>query len=974
MDQTRTKRMMDTALIATLALSGLGASIPTARGDEVPNLTISAAKENNAYGPFSVFRSEGTPSDNSDENLSNEGVAMPSEEGPSNLQNNSEEGEETDGSSAVIVGSTIRVFTIGQLKQALADSTYKEIVLTDNIQSISEDLTIDRDVVLNLNKNMLMFDKGGALSVTGGNVEVRNGSIYSYETEYTRAAIIQTGGVLTLAGGLNINPSYINGVVTQGNASLIINDAEITCHSEKHAAINAQGSSSVVAERVKLNTFSNATAVLESSDADVTLKLGTYYSTGDIVVSPYVAEGYTLVNDGSNFTYSKGDINGSLANISVSPDTYTYDGTSKEPTVTVTFDGKDVTNECFITYEDNREPGTASVKVKARATSDTITAEASRSFTIESTDPSPDPDPDPDPEPDSEPEPEPDPGTATLQAKVRTLAQLKSALENSTIKEIVLEDNIESIPSDLVINRSIILNLNKKILSFTSNGGEIHVAANNVEIRNGYIICHSGDDEDAAIVVESGNLTLGENLDVDAKNTNTVLTRGKSTLTIDGAALTCRSERHSLIKAEDTSTVDGKKLKLLVYNNSTAVTKEPNSKVSFKLGSYYTDNEKQISPYLASGYKMSSYVSGLYQSRANIDTSVVSISLDSDTYTYDGKSKEPEVKVTLDGEDVTNECFITYENNIDPGTATVKITAMATSDNIMGETTRKFTINPGTIDGSNADISLATTSYTYNGSKHEPHVTVKVNGSTVLSTNYTVTYSNNIDAGTATATVTFKSDSGYTGTVSENFTINQKEATVTPNSKSKRAGESDPELTATVTGTVGSDKLSYKLSRNSGESTGTYTITASGSSSQGNYKVTFKTGTFTITGSNSTNSTTTTSSTSSSNKSNGNTTTSSTNTTKNNSSTPTSNTSTSASAASTGSDRATNSTGATSSTGTTGTTGAATATKAASTGTAAPVAKTPATADPSFVGFGTLVSSAFAALGIGLGTKRRSKE
>ena len=664
MDQTRTKRMMDTALIATLALSGLGASIPTARGDEVSNLTISAAKENNAYGPFSVFRSEGTPSDNSDENLSNEGVAMPSEEGPSNLQNNSEEGEENDDSLVVFASSSVTVGTAKELKAALASESVNEIVLSSDIQSIKDQLVIDRDVVLNLNKKLLTFTDGGVLLVSNGNVEVRNGSLYTHTTTDTGGAIVQTGGTLTLASGLNVYSYYVNGIVTQEEAKLIIDDAEITCNSERHAAINAQDKSSVVGEKVALTAFKNAKAILKSENADVVLKIGKYYTTGEIVVSPYLASGYKLVSDGGNFSYSKGDLTGKLTEITVDPEVVIYDGKYKEPTVTVTFDGKDVTKECFITYENNR----------------------------------------------------------------------------------------------------------------------------------------------------------------------------------------------------------------------------------------------------------------------------------------------------------------------DAGPATVKIAAMATSDKITGETTRDFKIEQGTIDGSNADISLATTSYTYNGSKHEPYVTVKVNGSTVLSTNYTVTYSNNINAGTATATVTFKSDSGYTGTVSKDFTIGQKEATVTPNSKSKRAGESDPELTATVTGTVGSDKLSYKLSRNSGESTGTYTITASGSSSQGNYKVTFKTGTFTITGSNSTNSTTTTSSTSSSNKSNGNTTTSSTNTTKSNSSTPTSNTSTSASAASTGSDRATNSTGATSSTGTTGTTGAATATRAASTGTTVPVAKTPATADPSFVGFGTLVSGALAALGIGLGTKRRTKE
>ena len=70
------------------------------------------------------------------------------------------------------------------------------------------------------------------------------------------------------------------------------------------------------------------------------------------------------------------------------------------------------------------------------------------------------------------------------------------------------------------------------------------------------------------------------------------------------------------------------------------------------------------------------------------------------------------------------------------------------------------------------EIFLSTTSYTYNGKAKRPSVTVK-NGSTALTlgTDYTVEYSDNIDAGTATVTIT--GIGNYTGTVSKTFTINQ---------------------------------------------------------------------------------------------------------------------------------------------------------------------------------------------------------
>lgn len=70
--------------------------------------------------------------------------------------------------------------------------------------------------------------------------------------------------------------------------------------------------------------------------------------------------------------------------------------------------------------------------------------------------------------------------------------------------------------------------------------------------------------------------------------------------------------------------------------------------------------------------------------------------------------------------------------------------------------------------------------------------------------------------------------------------------TVTADDKSKIPGFADPTLTATATGLIGSDTVSYSLSRAAGEAIGTYAITASGAAVQGNYAVTYMPGTFTI--------------------------------------------------------------------------------------------------------------------------------
>ena len=89
----------------------------------------------------------------------------------------------------------------------------------------------------------------------------------------------------------------------------------------------------------------------------------------------------------------------------------------------------------------------------------------------------------------------------------------------------------------------------------------------------------------------------------------------------------------------------------------------------------------------------------------------------------------------------------------------------------------------------------------------------------------------------------------YTGelTGTEELTITPKPVTVTANSYNKTYGASDPEFTATVEGTLGSDTVNYKLNRETGEDVGTYKILAIGDAAQGNYSVTYYPGTLTIT-------------------------------------------------------------------------------------------------------------------------------
>ena len=132
------------------------------------------------------------------------------------------------------------------------------------------------------------------------------------------------------------------------------------------------------------------------------------------------------------------------------------------------------------------------------------------------------------------------------------------------------------------------------------------------------------------------------------------------------------------------------------------------------------------------------------------------------------------------------------------------------------------------------DIALSQTSYTYDGTAHEPSISkvsiTATEGETKVTTGYSVAYSDNTDAGTATVTLTDDTDDNtYIWHASTTFTINPATLTITAEAKKKIYGEDDPELTYTnegvVTGESLTDILTGSLNREEGEDVGEYAIT-----------------------------------------------------------------------------------------------------------------------------------------------------
>lgn len=138
---------------------------------------------------------------------------------------------------------------------------------------------------------------------------------------------------------------------------------------------------------------------------------------------------------------------------------------------------------------------------------------------------------------------------------------------------------------------------------------------------------------------------------------------------------------------------------------------------------------------------------------------------------------------------------------------------------------------------------------TYNGAAQEPGVTAAVNGQPLAAeNNYTVTYADNTNAGTATVTVTGTS---FTGTVEKTFSIGKATLTITANDQTITYGESIAQGTDQVTLATlcpGDTLQSVTLAAAGTDITpsAAQIQNASGADVTGNYDIDYQAGTLTI--------------------------------------------------------------------------------------------------------------------------------
>ncbi len=160
----------------------------------------------------------------------------------------------------------------------------------------------------------------------------------------------------------------------------------------------------------------------------------------------------------------------------------------------------------------------------------------------------------------------------------------------------------------------------------------------------------------------------------------------------------------------------------------------------------------------------------------------------------------------------------------------------------------KVTIAAKTV--TNPTITLATNEYTYNGSAKTPAVTSVKDGSTTIpSGEYTVSYSNNTNAGTATVTISDKTGGNYQVSGTKNFTINKVPCSIVsaPTAKSltfngSRSNYNGSSQVLVNAGSASGGTMRYKVGNGSwseslpsATNAGTYTVYYKAAGSNSNY-------------------------------------------------------------------------------------------------------------------------------------------
>ncbi|MBQ1597386.1 MAG: CAP domain-containing protein [Lachnospiraceae bacterium] len=245
---------------------------------------------------------------------------------------------------------------------------------------------------------------------------------------------------------------------------------------------------------------------------------------------------------------------------------------------------------------------------------------------------------------------------------------------------------------------------------------------------------------------------------------------------------------------------------------------------------------------------------------SSIEGATMQVQTPANGYVADGTEKTPSVVLTLDGKTLVEDkdYILSYSNNKPAASITKAVEAKVVATgrgNYTGTREETFVIGidkGGSLNSAKVELKDPKTEITYDGKEKKPEIVVTLNGITVANSYYDVAYTDNINVGKATVTVTAKSGSNakYTGTATGTFEIkgtpiNKGTMTFTPTNKqySYTGAEIKPEPAVKVGSTTLEKDKDYKLTYKNNKQVGkTAEVIATG---MGNYSGTLS-GTFEI--------------------------------------------------------------------------------------------------------------------------------
>ncbi len=636
-------------------------------------------------------------------------------------------------------------------------------------------------------------------------------------------------GDKTLAAGTDYDVAYSNNV----NAGT----ATVTVTGKGGYAGTAKG------------TFKIKTS--DASKASLTLVAQTY-SGSALTPAPTVALNGKTLAKGTDYTVSyanntnagtatatvtfKGNYSGTAkgtftikaldaSKASVTVASQTYSGSALTPVPTVTLNGKTLTKgtDYTVSYSGNANAGTATATVTFKGN---YSGTAKGTFNIAAAD------------------------ASKAEVTVTDQAWTGSALTPAVTVELGGKTLTAGTDYDVAYSNNVAVGTATVAVTFKGNysgraEGTFRIAAATLDAATVTAAdqTYAGSALTPAVTVKVGDKTLAKGTDYDVSYSNNT-NAGTATVTVTFKGNYSGSAKGTFtIKAADASKAAVK----LADQTYTGSAQTPTPTVTFngktlKQGSDYivsyanNTNAGTATATVAFKGNYSGTAKGTFQIKA-ADASKAAVRLAAQTYT--GAALTPAPTVVLNGKTLTKgtDYAVSHSNNVNAGTATATVTFKG---NYSGTAKGTFTIKAA--DASKASVAVAAQIYT--GGALTPAPTVTLNGKTLAKgTDYTVAYSNNTNAGTATATVTFKGN--YSGTAKGTFKISA--ASVSSASVSvARQTYTGSALTPAVTVKVGEKALvkgtDYDVAYSNNVNAGTATVTVTG---KGNYTGT-KASTFTV--------------------------------------------------------------------------------------------------------------------------------